>query len=142
MKGLGGPDAPGIGFALGVERLVLAMEDHAAARPAVPEIFIAPLGAAAEAEAMHLAHRWRGAGVRVEMTSGGRSLKSQMRLADKTGARYVLIVGDDELAARALTVRDMAAKRDFPQAVALALSGTALRETLAQLAPQGLEHGT
>lgn len=139
VKGLGGPDAPGIGFALGVERLVLAMEDHVASRPLVAEVFLAPLGSAAEAEAMHLAHRWRRAGVRVEMTSGGKSLKSQMRLADKVGAPYVLILGEDELAARALTVRDMAAKRDSPRAVDLTLSGSALREALAQLAHQTLE---
>jgi histidyl-tRNA synthetase len=139
VKGLGGPDAPGIGFALGVERLVLAMEDHVDARPVVAEVFIAPLGAAAEAEALHLAHRWRRAGVRVEMTGGGKSLKSQMRLADKIGAPYVIIVGDDELASRALSVRDMTAKRDFPRALDLTLSGAALRDTLAQLAPQGLE---
>jgi histidyl-tRNA synthetase len=140
VKGLGGPDAPGIGFALGVERLVLAMQDHAAARPVAPEVFIASLGAAAEAEALHLAHRWRRAGVRVEMTSAGKSLKSQMRLADKTGAPYVLILGEDELASRTLTVRDMAAKRDFPRAVDLALPGRALRAALAQLAHPPLEH--
>jgi histidyl-tRNA synthetase len=139
VKGLGGPDAAGIGFALGVERLVLSMEDHVAARPVLPEVFIAPLGAAAEAEALHLAHRWRGAGVRVEMTSGGKSLKSQMRLADKIGAPYVIIVGDDELADRALTVRDMSAKRDFPRAIALSLSGAAVRDALGQLAHQEVE---
>jgi histidyl-tRNA synthetase len=139
VKGLGGPDAAGIGFALGVERLVLTMHDHLAARPLVPEVFIAPLGAAAEAEAMHVAHRWRRAGVRIEMTSGGKSLKSQMRLADKAGTPYVLILGEDELATRKITVRDMAAKRDFPRAIDLALSGTALRETLTQLAQQALE---
>ena len=140
VKALDGPDAAGIGFALGIERLVLSMEDHADARPGAPELFIAPLGAAAEAEAMHLAHRWRRAGMRVEMTSGGKSLKSQMRMADKAGARYVLIVGDDELASRALTVRDMTAKRDFPRAVDLTLSGNALRATLAQLASEPVEH--
>lgn len=139
VKGLGGPDAPGIGFALGVERLVLSMEDHADALPTAPEVFIAPLGSAAEAEALHLAHRWRRAGIRVEMANGGKSLKSQMRLADKSGVRYVLIVGDDELAARALTVRDMTAKRDYPRAIDVALSGAGLRECLAHLTPQELE---
>ncbi len=139
VKELGGPDVPGIGFALGVERLVLAMADHAALRPLPPEVFLAPLGAAAEAEAMHLAHRWRREGVRVEMTSGGKSLKSQMRLADKSGAAYVLILGEDELAARALTVRDMAAKRDFPRAIELSSSAAALHTTLAQLADHSVE---
>jgi len=106
----------------------------------VPEVFLAPLGAAAEAEAMHLAHRWRRGGLRVEMSGGGKSLKSQMRMADKSSARYVIIIGDDELAQRALTVRDMTAKRDFPRAVDLTLSGSALRDTLAQLASEPVEH--
>jgi histidyl-tRNA synthetase len=139
VKALGGPDAPGIGFALGVERLVLALPDHAAARVRSPEVFIAPLGAAAEAEAMHLAHRWRRDGMRVEMTAGGRSLKSQMRVADKAGAPYVLILGDEELAAQALTVRDMVAKRDFPRAIPLSAAAPILRETLARLAHRPLE---
>ena len=139
VKALGGPDIPGVGFALGVERLVLSMADHASGTPLAPEVFIAPLGAAAETEAMHLAHRWRRDGVRVEMTSGGKSLKSQMRLADKMGAPYVLILGEDELAAQALTVRDMAAKRDCARAIELSSSGTALREALVQLAHHSVE---
>lgn len=139
VKALGGPDAPGIGFALGVERLVLAVADHEAARPSLPEVFIAPMGSAAEAEAMHLAHRWRCDGMRVEMASGGKSLKSQMRLADKVGSPYVLILGEDELAAQVLTVRDMVAKRDFPRVVALSSSATALRQALVQLTSAAVE---
>jgi histidyl-tRNA synthetase len=139
VKELGGPDLPGIGFALGVERLVLAMADRAAARPQPPDIFLAPLGAAAELEAMHLAHRWRRDGLRVEMSSGGRSLKSQMRLADKGGAPYVLILGDDELAAHALTVRDMRHKRDAPRAIDVSTPASGLRDALAQLARQSEE---
>jgi histidyl-tRNA synthetase len=139
VKALGGPDIPGVGFALGVERLILSMGAHAAGTAAAPEVFIAPLGAVAESEALHLAHRWRRDGVRVEMTSGGKSLKSQMRLADKMGVAYVLILGEDEVAAGALTVRDMSAKRDWARAVALSSSGSTLREALAQLAQQSVE---
>ncbi|HXQ22290.1 MAG TPA: histidine--tRNA ligase [Candidatus Acidoferrales bacterium] len=138
VKALGGPDTPGIGFALGVERLILSMAE-AGATPLRPEVFIAPLGAAAESEAIHLAHRWRRAGVRVEMTGGGKSLKSQMRMADKSGARYVVILGEDELAVRALTVRDMTAKRDFPRAVDLSASADGLRAALAQLGHEPVE---
>jgi len=139
VKALGGPDIPGVGFALGVERLILSMADHAGAAPLLPEVFIAPLGAAAETEAIHLAHRWRGDGLRVEMTSGGKSLKSQMRLADKMGVPYVLILGEDELTVQALTVRDMAAKRDYARAIELSASAAALREALAHLADQSVE---
>ncbi|HVM98095.1 MAG TPA: histidine--tRNA ligase [Candidatus Acidoferrales bacterium] len=134
VKELGGPDAPGIGFALGVERLVLSMADHPEALPLSPEVFLAPLGAAAEQEAMHVAHRWRRDGLRVEMSGGGRSLKSQMRSADKTAAPFVLILGEDEIVAGAATVRDMQAKRDFPKAVALTSDAAALRRALAELA--------
>jgi histidyl-tRNA synthetase len=134
VKALGGPDAPGIGFALGVERLMLAVADHTAAQPQSPEVFIAPMGAAAETEAMHLAHAWRTDGMRVEMASGGRSLKSQLRLADKLGTPFVLILGEDELASQALTVRDMGAKRDFPRAIRLPCATSALRQALVQLA--------
>lgn len=134
VKELGGPDAPGIGFALGVERLVLAVGGHAAVQASLPEVFIAPMGAAAEGEGMHLAHAWRADGMRVEMASGGRSLKSQMRLADKVGTPFVLILGEDELALQALTVRDMVAKRDFPRAIGLPCATSALRQALARLA--------
>jgi histidyl-tRNA synthetase len=133
VKALGGPDAPGIGFALGMERLLLAIPEPAAAPPQSLEVFLAPLGAAAEAQALHLAHRWRHAGLRVETASGGKSLKSQMRLADKLGARYVVILGEDELHAHALTVRDMAAKRDFVRALDPSLDGDELRAQLARL---------
>jgi histidyl-tRNA synthetase len=133
VKALGGPDAAGIGFALGIERLVLAIAEHEEAQPRVPEVFVAPIGTAAEVEGMHLAHRWRREGMRVEMAGGGRSLKSQMRLADKVGSPYVLILGEDELAARALTVRDMVAKRDFPRAIGISSSASALRQGLLQL---------
>ena len=83
---------------------------------------------------MHLAHRWRRDGLRVETGGAGRSLKSQMRLADRVGARYVCIVGEDELAARALSVRDMTAKRDFPRALDIGASASGVRAALAHLA--------
>jgi len=139
VKALGGADIPGIGFALGVERLLLAMGDHADAQPLRPEVLLAPLGAAAELEAMRLAHRWRSEGMRVEMGSGSKSLKSQMRLGGRSGAPYVLILGDDELAARALTVRDMVAKRDFARVVAFQISAEALRDALAELSRTPVE---
>lgn len=133
VKALGGPDIPGIGFALGIERLVLALPvQHGAQRPA-PAVFLAPMGLAGETEAMHLAHAWRSEGMRVEMAAGGRSLKSQMRLADKGGSPFVLILGEEELAAHRLTVRDMVAKRDFPRAIDFPCAASALAQTLAQL---------
>ena len=72
-------------------------------------------------------------GLRVELESGARSLKSQMRRADKLGARYVLILGEDEIAGGAITVRDMDAHTDHPRAIAIDLAADELRAALAAL---------
>jgi histidyl-tRNA synthetase len=139
VRALGGPDAAGIGFALGMERLVLSMADHAAARRQPPALFLAPLGAAAESEAVQAAHRWRLGGLRIEVGAADKSLKSQMRLANKVGAPFVLIIGEDELAAGAATARDMVAKRDFARAVALGLSAEELRALLGRIGQEPVE---
>jgi histidyl-tRNA synthetase len=132
VRAFGGPDTPGIGFALGEERLILAM-----AEDAVPaEVFLAPLDVAAESEATHLAHTLRSDGMRVELTSAGKSLKSQMRLADRLGVPYVLILGADELAANAVTVRDMAGKRNFPRSVRIPTTAGDLRAALQRLSAE------
>ena len=135
VKDLGGPDIAGVGFALGVERLAMVLGEQAAA--AVPEFVIAPLGAAAEVAAMRLAQRLRRAGARVEVEPGGRSLKSQMRHAGKLGARYVVLLGEDELASGRMTVRDMAERRDLRQVVALDGSAEELRAALGNRADAG-----
>jgi len=132
VKAFGGPDAPGVGFALGFERLVLSLEAANESRWR-PEVFLAPVGSARECEAIQLAHRWRRDGMAVEMAAADRSLKSQMRLADKLGAPYVLILGEEEFSARALTVRDMVAKRDHARAVAYPCSVDELRRALQRL---------
>jgi histidyl-tRNA synthetase len=133
---LGGQDVPGVGFALGMERLALALaECDAGGEEAGPEFFVAALGEAAEKEAFRLVHRFRTAGARVEADAGGRSLKSQMRRAGKLGCRYVIILGEDELAAAALTVRDMEARVDHPRVAGLGITLEELRAALTA-APQ------
>jgi len=129
---LGGPALSCIGFACGVERLALA---HAAAHglseigapggPRPPDVFIAPLGVTAEATALGVARRIRRAGKVVEL-DGGRSLKSMMRRANRLGAPRVLIIGEEELAKRRGTLRDMRANKDEKLAVDLDLSGPEL----------------
>lgn len=138
VKSFGGPDAPGVGFALGFERLVLSLDEHDAAH-GKPEIFIAPVGVAHEADAIQLAHRLRKGGMAVEMAGGEKSLKSQMRLADKLGATHVLILGDSESDAGVLTVRDMVAQRDFPRAIRPPASAEELRAALRSLPSQTQE---
>ena len=133
VEQLGGPAVPGIGFAIGVERLVMLLQAQKRNITAVPDVFIAPLGEAAEGQAFALARRLRQDGYRVELESGSRGLKAQMRRADKLNARHVLILGENELSAGKGTVRDMQTKADRPMAVDLALPAqamiNAIRET-------------
>ncbi len=107
VKELGGPDIPGIGFALGMERLVMLI-------PPVPvvarcEVFLAPLVEEGRDFALRLQRQLRQAGLRVMMDHEGRGLKSQMKRADKLGARFVAILGEDEMAKARWTIRDMKA---------------------------------
>jgi len=136
VRSLGGPAVGGIGFALGIERLALVLEAQGeqATRQA-PEFFVAPLGVAAEAEAFRLVRRLRGAGARVEVEAAGKSLKSQMRRAGKLEAPYVIILGDDEVAAGTMTVRDMRARADRPGVARLDADIETLRAVLASGPP-------
>ncbi len=103
MKLMGGPDAPAIGWAAGIERLALLIAEPAS--PSRP-IAMIPLGEAGEAKAMTLAHALRLAGFTVDQAYSG-NLKRRMQRANKIAARAAVILGDDELARGAATVRDL-----------------------------------
>ncbi len=107
VKQLGGPDRPGIGFAAGLERLVLALPEGAEDAAAV-DAFVVALGDAAWGPARVLARDLRRAGLRVLADYGRRSSKSQMKRANRSGARHMLILGEDELAAGEVMVKEMA----------------------------------
>ena len=111
VQALGGPAIAGVGFALGVERLILLLQRLGLPEAAGPSLFIAWVGARGRDWAFPLAHRLRRKGLTVEMEGEARSLKSQMRRADKLKARSVLIVGDDELQKGKVILRDMASKQ-------------------------------
>lgn len=101
----GGKPTPGVGFAMGVERLVLLLETLGLVPDALnptPHAYICAFGGAAELAALALAERLRDElpGLRLLVNAGGGSFKSQFKKADKSGARYALILGDDELAGR------------------------------------------
>ncbi|MEW6177089.1 histidine--tRNA ligase [Stutzerimonas frequens] len=101
----GGKPTPGVGFAMGVERLVLLLETLELVPDALnptPHAYICAFGEAAELAALALAERLRDElpGLRLLVNAGGGSFKSQFKKADKSGARYALILGDDELAGR------------------------------------------
>ena len=106
VEDLGGPDLTGIGFALGMERLVMLLPGQPPAGRC--DVFLAPLAPAALDRALLLQRALRQAGVAVLMDSEGRSFKSQMKRADKLGARFVAILGEDEMAKGVWTLRDMA----------------------------------
>nr|WP_256836777.1 histidine--tRNA ligase [Pseudomonas oleovorans] len=102
---LGGKATPGVGFAMGVERLVLLLETLQllpADLNRAADVYICAFGEAAELAALTLVERLRDElpGLRLLLNSGGGSFKSQFKKADKSGARYALILGDDELAGR------------------------------------------
>ncbi len=110
VEQLGGPrKTPGIGFAMGIERLVLLLQqqDQSAATTGELDLFIAGLGEAASQISYGLMHALRRQGLRVGRDYEGRSLKSQMKQADKAGADWVLLIGDDELAGNAGLLRNM-----------------------------------
>jgi histidyl-tRNA synthetase len=96
ISDLGGPALPGIGFAMGVERVALLLAEKDFSRR--PDLFIAALGEAAQHEAFRLMTALQKLGVSVEIDYEGKSLKSQMRRSDKFNSRFTLIIGEDELA--------------------------------------------
>ena len=113
VKDLGGPDRTGIGFAAGLERLVLALPqsiDVSSARPA----FVVAIGEDGRAEALRLLQELRQAGLPAVMEFEAKGVRAQMKRADRVQARVTLIVGGDELARGEVTVRDMASGDQRP----------------------------
>jgi histidyl-tRNA synthetase len=103
---LGGKPTPACGFGMGMERVLLAMKAAGAKAQPVVDVFVVHSGEAAEQEAWRLAESWRDAGRNVVMGPGG-SFKSQMKKADASGARFAVIIGDDEVAARRVTLKPL-----------------------------------
>jgi histidyl-tRNA synthetase len=107
---MGGPPTSGIGFGIGVERVLIACEAEAlpAADVARAEVFVVNgLAAEGSAEAARLLYELREQGVRAERTYGDRSVKAQFKAADKSGARWTVMLGRDEATRNAVTVKDL-----------------------------------
>ena len=111
VEELGGPSIPGVGFAIGIERLTLLLREKETNQPAGPSVYVVWVGTPARDWAFGVVNRLRRQGLVVEMEGEAKSLKSQMRRADKLKARSVLIVGDDELQKGRAVLRDMASKQ-------------------------------
>ena len=107
---LGGPPTPAVGFATGIERIILTLKNQGIEPLPLPgpQVFLAHLGEAAKRAAIRLLDQLRQADVGAVMGFGDRSLKAQLRQAGRQGMAYVLVLGEDELAAGQVTVRDMA----------------------------------
>ncbi len=110
MEELGGPKMAGIGFGMGITRLILAMKQSGVDVPtlAVPKIYIAAMGKNASVQASKIINDLRAAGINADFDIMGRSLKAQMKYADKIGARFVVILGDSELESGRAVIKEMA----------------------------------
>jgi len=109
MGEIGGQDITGIGFGLGLDRALLAVEAEGVVIPEtfVSDLFIIPMGQAAKSAALKYAADLRAAGFKVELAFGDRALKTAMKIADKSGARYSLVIGDEEMASGIVEVKEM-----------------------------------
>ncbi|MGC2186629.1 MAG: histidine--tRNA ligase [Terriglobales bacterium] len=106
-ESLGGPSAPGIGFAIGEDRLVLALQESAEAVQRRPDVYIAPLGAGMDREAARLARELRRHDLVVELGDENFRLKKSFETADKLGVRFALIVGENEVKADLFSLKNL-----------------------------------
>jgi histidyl-tRNA synthetase len=107
IEGLGGPSVPAVGFAMGIERVLLAMPESE--EQTCPFCFFAPMGDAATERALAFAQALRQSGVRVEVDSRGNRIKSMLRRADTMHARLVVVIGDTELERSMAAIKDLQA---------------------------------
>jgi histidyl-tRNA synthetase len=107
-EALGGPAAPGIGFAIGEDRLVMSLAETAPDLTLKPDVYIAPIGERLNAEAARLARELRREDLVVELGDGNFRLTKSFDAAAKLGARYVLFVGENEIKAGTFALKNQA----------------------------------
>jgi histidyl-tRNA synthetase len=112
-QALGGPDIPATGFAIGLDRLAEIVGTIRQSEPLQPALFIAALGDKARAQAFQWLCQLNTNGIAAEMEYSDKSLKSQMKRADKLGAAHVLILGEQEMLQGTATLRNMASKEQM-----------------------------
>jgi histidyl-tRNA synthetase len=110
VEEIGGPSLPAVGFGLGLERLLLVAENQGIVIPAPRscDVYVAAMGDEARLKGFALAFALRGVGLRAECDHVGRSFKAQFKYADKLGARYVAVLGEDELSSNSIKLKNMA----------------------------------
>ena len=116
VKEFGGPATPGIGFAIGMERIIPLIIDSRN-NPVGPELFICPLGDEASEKAMLIAEQIRAKGHWIEVNYDNTSIRSQLRKANRINARHVIVIGEDELKNKMVNIKDMTNKKDTPIAL-------------------------
>ncbi|MFZ1011405.1 MAG: histidine--tRNA ligase [Candidatus Sulfotelmatobacter sp.] len=107
-EALGGPPAPGIGFAIGEDRLVMSLQESAEGILKKPDAYIAPLGAGMNGEAARLARELRRQDLVIDLGDESFRLKKSFEAATRAGAKYILIVGENEVKANAFAVKNLA----------------------------------
>ena len=132
VEQVGGPAIAGIGFGMGMERLLLVMEslNLLPEEPAVTQVYVASLGEEARGPAFGFCNELRLAGVRADMDHVGRSLKAQFKFAGKSDAPFVAIMGGDELASGQVKLRNMATREE--ELLPLDTAAAAIAARLAQ----------
>jgi histidyl-tRNA synthetase len=107
-EALGGPAAPGIGFAIGEDRLVMSLKETAEGVVRKPDVYVAPLGAGLNPEAARLARELRRHDLVVELGDESFRLKKSFEMATKAGAKFILIVGENEVEAGQFALKNLA----------------------------------
>lgn len=134
VQELGGPAIPAVGFGMGIERVLMLLD---ALEPGecclqiedeTPQVFVACLNRQLSLQAFSLLRRFREAGLRADMDHQARSLKAQFKYADKLGAKYVAVLGDDEIERGVVKLRDMSTREEWE--APLETAAEALRERL------------
>lgn len=107
VEDLGGPPTPGIGFALGVDRILLACDAEGVFAAPPPSVGVFVVDVTGGSQGLDVCQRLRAGGIGADRAYGGRSMKAQMKVADRSGAPYAAIIGEDEVAAGEVTLRDL-----------------------------------
>jgi histidyl-tRNA synthetase len=129
VEQLGGPPTPAVGWALGLERLVLLLAQRQAAPPAPPDLYVVNRGPAAAGWALTLTRRWRLSGLAVELDLSGAAFGKQFKRADRSGAPWAAVIGDSEAAERLVVLKELRGeagedRRLAPEAVPAMVAGT------------------
>ena len=112
VEQLGGSATPACGFGIGLERVFLLMQEYGVTATNSPDIYLVNVGEMAEKQAFSAAEVLRSAGLSVVLNAGGGSFKSQMKRADRSGAKYAAILGDDEAAANEISLKPLLEKAE------------------------------